>query len=431
MGNLLWIKQGRILDPHTNRDQVGDLFVKEDSIVASLTDQEKAEATILEATGKWVLPGLIDLQVHFREPGQSHKETIASGSRAAAAGGFTTVVNMGNTNPSIDSPNTVRFIRDKIETDAVIEIISAACSTKDRNGSVLAPIGSLAKAGIRVLADNEKCIQNASVMQRVAEYSEMFDLLLLVHCQDYTLTGGEKGSPMREGECSLRLGMRGWPRSAEETIVARNCIIARDTGVRMHFQHITSANSLEFIQQARSQGVAISVEVSPHHLTLLDREVRSFDSNYKMNPPLCGREDQEALWKAIKNGWIDAIASGHAPHQDYEKEVEFDKAPYGIVGLETLLPLCCQAWQERGLPLLDLVSLLTIKPAKVLQIERGTLEVGALANVIIFDPEEKWIFNQKNTQSLSCNSPWLGKEMTGKVQTTVFRGKVVFLQDNF
>ena len=431
MTNLLWIKHGRILDSYTKRDQVGDLFVKEGCIVATLTDQEKAEATILDATGKWVLPGLIDLQVHFREPGQNHKETIASGSRAAAAGGFTTVVNMGNTNPSVDSPNTVRFIRDKIETDAVIEIISAACSTKHRNGLVLAPIGSLAKAGIRVLADNEKCIQDASVMQRVAEYAEMFDLLLLVHCQDYTLTGGEEGSPMREGECSLRLGMRGWPRSAEETIVARNCIIARDTGVRMHFQHITSANSLEFIQQARSRGVAVSVEVSPHHLTLLDREVRSFDSNYKMNPPLCGREDQEALWRGIKDGWIDAIASGHAPHQDYEKEVEFDKAPFGIVGLETLLPVCCQAWLERGLPLLDLVGLLTIKPASILQIERGTLEVGAVANITLFDPQEKWIFNQDNSQSLSCNSPWLGKEMTGKVQATIFCGKVVYSKDNF
>ena len=431
MTNLLWIKHGRILDSYTKRDQVGDLFVKEGCIVATLTDQEKAEATILDATGKWVLPGLIDLQVHFREPGQNHKETIASGSRAAAAGGFTTVVNMGNTNPSVDSPNTVRFIRDKIETDAVIEIISAACSTKHRNGLVLAPIGSLAKAGIRVLADNEKCIQDASVMQRVAEYAEMFDLLLVVHCQDYTLTGGEEGSPMREGECSLRLGMRGWPRSAEETIVARNCIIARDTGVRMHFQHITSANSLEFIQQARSRGVAVSVEVSPHHLTLLDREVRSFDSNYKMNPPLCGREDQEALWRGIKDGWIDAIASGHAPHQDYEKEVEFDKAPFGIVGLETLLPVCCQAWLERGLPLLDLVGLLTIKPASILQIERGTLEVGAVANITLFDPQEKWIFNQDNSQSLSCNSPWLGKEMTGKVQATIFCGKVVYSKDNF
>ena len=430
MANLLWIKQGRILDSYNKRDQVGDLFVKKGCIVATLTDKEKAEATILDATGKWVLPGLIDLQVHFREPGQNHKETIASGSRAAAAGGFTTVVNMGNTNPSVDSPNTVRFIRDKIETDAVIEIISAACSTKHRNGLVLAPIGSLAKAGIRVLADNEKCIQDASVMQRVAEYAEMFDLLLFVHCQDYTLTGGEEGSPIKEGECSLRLGMRGWPKSAEETIVARNCIIARDTGVKMHFQHITSANSLEFIQQARSRGVAVSVEVSPHHLTLLDREIRSFDSNYKMNPPLCGREDQEALWRGIKDGWIDAIASGHAPHQDYEKEVEFDKAPFGIVGLETLLPVCCQAWLERGLPLLDLVGLLTIKPASILQIERGTLGVGAVANITLFDPQEKWIFNQENSQSLSCNSPWLGKEMTGKVQATIFCGKVVYRKDN-
>lgn len=429
MSDLLWIKQGRILDPDTNRDQVGDIFVKEGYIVSDFTDREKAEAILLDATGKWVLPGLIDLQVHFREPGQNHKETIASGSRAAAAGGFTTVVNMGNTTPSVDSPNTVRFIRDKIDSDSVIGIISAACSTKGRNGLVLAPIGSLAKAGIRVLADNEKCIQDASVMQRVAEYAQMFDLLLAVHCQDYTLTGGEEGSPMREGDCSLRLGMRGWPKSAEETMVVRNCIIARDTGVRMHFQHITSANSLEFIQQFRSRGVAVTVEVSPHHLTLLDQEVQSFDSNYKMNPPLCVREDQEALWRGIKNGWIDAIASGHAPHQDYEKEVEFDKAPFGIVGLETLLPVCCQAWHSRGLPLLDLVGLLTIKPASILQIQKGTLKVGAVADITLFDPEEKWIFNQENSQSLSCNSPWLGKEIMGRVQATIFEGKVVYAKE--
>lgn len=424
--SVICIKGGRIIDPENRRDEVEDLWVVDQKIVASKPENLDQYQEI-DARGLIVSPGFVDLQVHLREPGGTHKETIKTGTQAAAAGGFTTVVSMGNTSPVVDSPDTLKFILDKIEQDAVVNVLPTACFTVGREGKALAPIGSLAQAGAVALADNEMCVQDAEIMRRVTEYANMFNLVVIDHCQDYSLTYGPEGASMREGEWSLKLGLKGWPKEAEEMMVSRDCILARSTGCRIHIQHVSTANSVELIRRAKEQDIPVTAEVSPHHLSLTDEMIESYDSNFKMNPPLPDSADQVAIWEGLRDGTIDAIATGHAPHQDYEKEVEFDLAPYGIVGLETFLPVMWYEWvKKRDWDPLDLIALVTSRAAKVLDLDAGSLSVGSIADITIFDPEEEWIFSSESSFSRSCNSPWKNETLRGRVKYTICRGKLIF-----
>lgn len=421
------IKGGRIIDPQSGRDEVGELWIKDGLITEPFSD---GDVQVIDASGCVVSPGFVDLQVHFREPGQTHKETIKSGSQAAAAGGFTTVVSMGNTSPAVDSADTLKFILDKIEQDAVIHVLPTACFTLNRAGEALAPIGSLKRAGAVALADNEACVQETEIMRRVMEYAKMCKMVVIDHCQDYSLTYGPHGAPMREGEWSVKLGLKGWPKEAEEIMVARDCILARTTRGRIHCQHISTANSVDLIRKAKDAEIPITTEVTMHHLSLTDASIQTYNSNFKINPPLPDEEDQEALWEGLRDGTIDAIVTGHAPHQDYEKEVEFDQAPYGLVGLETLLPTMLYEWvKKRDWDLIDLLALLTYRPAKVLSLDAGTLAMGKTADVTIFDPEQEWMYGADTSFSKSCNSPWKDQLLRGRVKHTICAGRLVFSED--
>jgi len=285
----LWIKNARIIDPATKRDERGDLLVKNGRIVDALSAAERKRAKVIDADGLVACPGLVDVHVHFREPGQTHKETIATGTHAAAAGGFTTVVCMPNTSPPASTPGTIQYINDAIKRDAVVKVYPTGCITVDMKGQALAPIGSLKRAGVVAITDDGDCVQSNELMRRACEYAKMFDLPIMDHCQDHSMT---QGAVMNEGVVSTRLGLRGWPNAAEDLIVARNIILSTYTGAHIHMQHISSKNSVELIRRAKSRHILVSAEATPHHLALTDEALGTYDTNFKMNPPLRTEEDR-------------------------------------------------------------------------------------------------------------------------------------------
>ncbi|MDQ8201851.1 dihydroorotase [Pelagicoccus sp. SDUM812003] len=419
-----WIKNGRIIDPKNNRDETGDLFIVDGKISARPAQDILDTAEVIDASGLVVCPGLVDLHVHFRVPGQSHKETIRSGTSAAAAGGFTSVVCMPNTSPAVDSAGTVQLIKDVVHREAVVNVFPTGTITVGREGEALAPTGSLASSGIVAITDGGKCVQNAGLMRRAVQYAHMFDIPVIDHCQDYSLSGD---GVMNEGLVSAKLGLRGLPKAAEDMIVSRDVILSTHTGAHIHLQHVSSKTAVEIIRRAKARGINVTAEVTPHHISLTDAEVESFNTNFKMNPPLRSEEDRIALLQALEDGTIDCIATGHAPHTDYEKDVEFDYAPFGVIGLETALSLTlAQLYRSERLSLIGALSLLTHRPAEILKLKKGTLSEGADADVTLFDLDETWVPQDKKFFSKSSNSPWIGQELTGKVKTTIVAGRVVF-----
>lgn len=420
----LWIQNARVIDPAAKRDAAGDLFIRDGLLVPSLSAADKKRAKKIDAKGLVACPGLVDIHVHFREPGQTHKETIATGSHAAAAGGFTTVVCMPNTAPVADSAGTIQFIKDAVRRDAVVNILPTGCITAGMKGQALAPIGSLKRAGVVAITDDGECVQSNELMRRACEYAKMFDLPIMDHCQDAALT---HGAVMNEGIVSTRLGLRGWPHAAEDIIVARNVILSEYTGAHIHCQHISSRYSVGIIRRAKERGVKITAEATPHHLALTDDLLSGYDTNYKMNPPLRTEADRLALIAGLRDGTLDCICTDHAPHTDYEKDKEFDFAPNGILGLETSLPISLEILVRKSrFKLPRVVDLLTRQPAKILGLPAGTLAAGAAADVCLFDPDETWTYDAKAGFSKSSNSPWHGQKLTGRVKTTIVDGKVVF-----
>ena len=420
----LWIRNARIVDPASKRDGVGDLFAEDGRMVASLSAAGRRRARKMDAKGLVAAPGLVDIHVHFREPGQTHKETIATGSRAAAAGGFTTVVCMPNTTPTADNAGTIQYILDAVRRDAVVKVLPTGCITIGAKGDTLARIGSLKRAGVFAITDDGDCVQSNELMRRAIEYARMFGLPVMDHCQDTSMT---EGAVMNEGDVSIRLGLRGWPNAAEDVIVSRNVILSSYTGAHIHMQHISSARSVDILRRAKSDGVRVTAEATPHHIAFTDEALATYDPNFKMNPPLRTEADRKAIIAGLRDGTLDCISTDHAPHTDYEKDKEFDFAPNGILGLETALAVVLDVLVRRSrFKLSHAVDLMTRRPARVLGLPAGTLLPGAAADICLFDPDESWVYDAKAGQSKSSNSPWSGRTLVGRVKTTIVDGRVVF-----
>ena len=424
MSTSILFQNGRVIDPANGRDAVGNVLLL-NGRVASPETPVPADAEVIDCLGLVVAPGLIDLHVHLREPGQSAKETIASGARAAAAGGFTTVVCMPNTNPSVDNASVVTWIQEKAKAEACVNVLTTGALTKGISGEEMAPIGALKKAGVVALTDDGRCIQNHELMRRALEYARMFDLVVMDHCQDYSLVG--KGV-MHEGYWSTVLGLAGWPAAGEELIVQRNATLAELTGTPIHCQHLSAAGSVRILREARSRGVPLSGEVCPHHIALTDASLKGYDTNFKMNPPLRSQEHVEALLEGIADGTITILASDHAPHCGFEKEVEFDQAPFGILGLETELGLFLDILLHKRnvLDLPRLIAMFTQNPARLLGLDRGTLSVGAPGDVTLIDPSLEWTVDREASFSLSRNTPFHGWELKGRAVRTVVGGQTVW-----
>ena len=454
--NSLLLTGGRVIDPANKFDSSADVLIIDGKISAvgkNLSANAPKEIEILDANGKIVCPGLIDLHVHLREPGQTAKENLATGTAAAARGGFTSVVCMPNTSPTIDNSGTVALIRERAEREGVVNVFVAGAITKNIAGEELAPIGSLKKAGVVAITDDGHCIQNNELMRRACEYAKMFDLPVFDHCQDYSLV---TDGVMHEGYWSTALGLRGWPSAGEEMIVARNILLAELTGAKIHCQHLSAAGSVALIREAKKRGVPISGEACPHHFILTDAAVAgsekfwasdgkiladsqndelpswpNYDTNFKMNPPLRSTRDREAILEGLADGTIEILCSDHAPHCDYEKEVEFDYAPFGITGLETELSLSLmQLVHKKRISLADLIAKFTINPARLLNLQKGTLSGGVDADVTIFDSDEEWIFRAEDSASKSRNSPFNGWKLKGKAVATIVAGKKVWSEQN-
>jgi dihydroorotase len=447
------ITGGRVVDPANGFDAKADLLILEGRIAAlgpAAAAQAPPRTERFAAGGLVVCPGLIDLHAHLREPGQSAKETIATGTAAAARGGFASVVCMPNTSPAVDNAGTVALIRERAEREGKVNVFVAGAITKNIAGEELAPIGSLKQAGVIAITDDGHCVQNHELMRRALEYANMFDLPVMDHCQDYSLV---TDGVMHEGYWSAALGLRGWPACGEELIVARNILLAELTGARVHCQHLSAAGSVQLLRDAKARGVPVSGEACPHHFTLTDTALAgsdsfwsgdgkdilsaalgerprwpSYDTNFKMNPPLRSASDRAALIEGLADGTVEIIGSDHAPHCDYEKEVEFDYAPFGIVGFETELALALmQLCHSRRLSLSDLIAKFTVAPARLLRLQRkGNFSPGSDGDVTVFDPDEEWVFEVAASAGKSRNSPFSGWTLKGRAKAVIVRGGVVF-----
>ncbi|MEP6937223.1 MAG: dihydroorotase [Chthoniobacterales bacterium] len=417
------IRNGRIIDPANGRDEVGDLSIVDGRIAGD--HERRGDVQEIDGSGLIVAPGLIDMHVHLREPGFSWKETIESGARAAAAGGFTTIVCMPNTSPAADTPSTIAWIKDRAIEKACVNVLPTGAISKNLAGEELAPIGSLAQAGVVAITDDGHCVQNHELMRRAVEYARMIGVPVLDHCQDYSLVGH---GVVHEGYWSTLLGLPGWPAAGEEVIVMRNILLAELCEHHIHCQHISSAGSVRLLREARARGVKISGEVCPHHLALTDEAIQNFDTNFKMNPPLRSENDVNALLEGIADGTLTILASDHAPHANFEKEVEFDAAPFGIVGLETELGLFLDllVHKRSTIVLPRLIEMLTVNPARLLNLAAGTLSAGVPADVTLIDPELVWTVNAAQFESVSRNTPFDGWELKGRAVRTIVGGGTVW-----
>jgi len=424
--NSLLIKNGRVVDPSQNKDSVQDILVlngKIEAIGKGFEIPKSEPIPEIDATGLVVTPGWIDIHTHLREPGGTHKETIETGTRSAAAGGFTSIACMANTQPVNDSSYITTYIRQKVATDSPVNVFPIGAVTKGLKGEELAEIGSMREAGIVAISDDGKTVMNAYLFRKALDYSRRFDLTVISHAEDSNLKGL---GVMNEGYNSARFGLRGIPKAAEEVIVARDIYLAELTGAKLHIAHASTAGSVALIREAKRRGIQVTAEVTPHHLTLTDEVVGTYDTNTKVAPPLREKEDIEALQEAVADGTIDALASDHAPHSREEKEVEYDHADFGMVGLETAFPLYYAKVLKNHWDLSKLVAAMTLKPAQIIGVKKGTLRVGADADISIFDPGIEWVVDRSQFQSKSQNSPFHGWKMRGKPVFTIVAGKIVY-----
>ncbi len=425
---MLLIKNGRVLDPASKTDAMLDVLVDEEKIkevapAGKIVTRQNAE--VFDASGLIVAPGFIDLHAHLREPGQESSETIETGTRAAARGGFTAVCCMPNTKPVNDNASVTRFILDRAKAGASVRVWPIGAASVESKGEAIAEIASMKQAGIVAVSDDGKPIATARLARQVMDYCRSLELLVIEHAEDVSLAAG---AVMREGVTSTRLGLRGMPAAAESVCVARDVQLAELTGGRLHIAHLSAKASLELVRWAKQRGFHVTCEVTPHHFTLIDEDVQ-YDSRYKMNPPLAAREDREALLGGLADGTVDAIATDHAPHEPALKDVEFDSAPFGILGFETALALALeQLVHTRRVSLMRMVELFTTGPARVLGIERQ-IAAGEPADITIFSTERAWTYNVKESASKSRNSPFDGRAFKGVAMATIVAGKVVYRRE--
>ena len=419
----LLIQNGRVIDPGQSMDRVTNLLI-EDGRIAAYDAAPDGRDEILDASGKIVAPGLIDMHVHLREPGREEDETIETGTAAALAGGFTSIACCPNTEPPVDSPAAVEFIRQKAARAGNCNVYVIGCVSKNREGKELAEIGQLVEAGAVAFSDDGAPVYDAELMRRAFEYCLMFDTPVLNHAEVLELT---QHGVMHEGTTSLALGLTGIPAAAEDVMTSRDIALAEATGGRLHMMHVSTGGSIHAIRRAKRRNVRVTAEVTPHHFTLTDERLLTFDSNYKMNPPLRGQGHVEACIEGLQDGTLDAIATDHAPHAKEKKMQELDRAPFGVVGLETALGLVVTRLIEPGhLDWPTALAKLTCNPARILGIDKGTLALGADADVTIIDPDCAWKVDPKDFRSKSSNTPYEGWDLKGRATTVIVGGEVKF-----
>jgi dihydroorotase len=416
-----------VIDPASGFESIADLALENGRIAALGANLDFANAEVYDASGLIVAPGFIDIHVHLREPGIEHAETIETGARAAAAGGFTSICCMPNTAPVNDSATVTSYIVDRARKFAVTNVFPIGAITKGSAGEELAAIGSMKNAGIVAISDDGRPVMNARVMRRAMEFARSLDLPVIDHCEDLNLSAG---GDMHEGLTSTRLGLRGIPASSEDVMVARDILLAESTGARFHVAHISSRNSVAMVAHAKKLGLPVTCEATPHHFAITDADVASYDSNYKMKPPLRSSCDVEAVIEGVVSGAIDAIATDHAPHPGSEKMQEFEKCPFGILGLETALGLSLEKLVQTGrISLGAMVALFTTGPSRVLRLDRGTLAAGAPADVTIFSTDVEWTYDVNQSFSKSRNSPFNGRTFRGGPMATIVSGNIIWRRD--
>ncbi len=426
----LVIKNGRVIDPSGGLDGLYDLYIYEGKVASLRPSGGSLEADedwdVLDAKKMLVLPGLIDIHTHLRDPGYEYKETIATGTMAAAAGGFTSIVCMANTNPVNDNGSVTRYILNRASEVGKVNVFPVGAATRGLNGEMISEMGELRDSGCVAVSDDGMPIIDGGLMRKVLEYSSVFDMPVISHCEDPCIVSD---GVMNEGSTSTRLGLKGIPRAAEEAMVARDIVLAELTRGRLHIAHISTRGSVELVRTAKNKGLSITTEVTPHHCTLTDDSVVGYNTNAKMNPPLRDEDDIEAILQGLKDKTIDCIATDHAPHSSIEKDLEFDRAANGVVGLETALSLTLRLVDRGFLELSEAIERVTVGPATVLGLEKGTLKVGADADITIIDKDREWIVDSNLFFSKGRNTPFEGWSMKGKVVKTIVKGKVVYSEE--
>ena len=418
----LLIKNGRVIDPASNLDAISDVLIRDGKIETVAPKLTSQNIPTFDAAGAIVAPGFIDMHVHLREPGIEHAESIETGARAAAAGGFTTICCMPNTLPVNDSDTVTSYIIQRARQVAAVNVFPIGAITKGSLGEELAAIESMKEAGIVAISDDGRPVMNSRVMRRAMELAFALDIPVIDHCEDLNLSAG---GDMHEGIASVRLGLGGIPSASEDVMVARDLLLAELTGARFHVAHLSTSRSVAMVAYAKSKGMQVSCEVTPHHFAITDEELSTYDSNFKMKPPLRCHHDIDAILAGIESGVIDAIATDHAPHAGSEKMQEFERCPFGILGLETAIGLSLSELVHKGrISIARLIELFTTGPANILRLDRGTLKPGAVADITIFDTDFEWTYDVQQSASKSRNSPFHGRRFRGGPVATIVGGEI-------
>ena len=421
---MILVKNGRVIDPSTKMDEVADLLIDNGKILEIASDIEDIADKVIDAKGCFVMPGFIDLHVHLRDPGYEYKETVETGSKAAARGGFTTILAMPNTKPVVDNGDVVRYVMNKGKDIGLVNVLQSGAITKGQHGEDLAEIEEMIEVGVPALTEDGKSVMNTALYRQAMMTAVKYDIPILAHCEDRTLA---ENGVMNKDEVSMKLGLSGISNAVEDVIVARDIILAKETGARLHLCHCSTRDSVAMIAAAKKEGLPVTGEVCPHHFTLTSEDIPGDNANYKMNPPLRAKEDVEALIRGLQEDVMDVISTDHAPHSYEDKNCSMRRAPFGIVGLETAAALTMTELVDKGyLTPMQMAEKMSYNPAQILGLERGTLEIGAVADVVVFDPEKEYVIDAQKFVSKSKNTPFHGRKVKGKVKTTILAGKVVY-----
>ena len=420
---MILIKNGLVVDPSQGLKAVRDILIEGETIAAVGENLTADGAEVIDAAGKIVMPGLVDMHVHLREPGQEYKEDILSGTRAAAHGGVTSVASMPNTHPPVDNEAIVEMISRKAKVYGYADVYPTACITKGQQGEELTEMGLLHQSGAIAFTDDGRSVMDPGVMRRALDYSKIFDGLLISHCEEENLRGS---GVMNEGLVSTELGLKGIPNAVEDLMIVRDLMLAELTGARVHIAHLSTASGVQMVRAAKAKGVRVTAETTPHHLFLTDEAVRGYDTNTKVNPPLRTEADNQALIAALRDGTVDCIVTDHAPHALEDKECEYDYAANGISGIETSLPLVWTNLYKTGqLSLSDIVRLMSLNPAELLRIDKGTLQAGKMADILIIDPTVEKEVKAEEFCSKGKKSPFIGMRLSGWADTVLIAGRIV------